>query len=717
MNLTRALDVALPEIPARTIAEHYPRLDPGATFREHLEDGKPVIRAYIPSSNLMYKLSPQNWKLAQLFDGQRSYEEITELYSQQNGIQYDVQEVREFGADLEAADFWHKTPQEKNILLMQQTAEERRKKMQQRSRWADLSVVTFPAFNPDRVLTNLYNHTRFIATTWFTALTLLLFAVTVGITVTHWSEIGRDTAEFYNFANKTWGDIFVLYLLLLPVVLVHEFAHAYVSKHFGGRVTAMGFALIYLAPAVYTDTTEAEAMSSRYERIMVTIAGVWSELMICAIATIIWWGTPPDTLIHNGAYFMMMITGFVSILVNWNPLIKLDGYHMLCDLIGIADLKENSTAFVSAWTKKYIWRLPVEVPYVPQRRRFGFAVYALLSGAYSYTMLYVVARFVGNVVRNFSPEWGFVPELGVALLIFRSRIRSLVNFMKFVYLDKKDRIIAWFTPQHSLAAAALLILFLALPLWHDSVTGRFMLEPLQTATVRARVPGRVTQIFVGEGQPVAAGQPLAILRNLPMQSEYEQARARLSMASERANVASLHYTEYGTALKDREQLAAQAFQLSRRNAELQLDSPISGIVLTPRVRDLTGSYLAEGSPLLQVADISQFRARIYVSEFDLYKIQKSAQAKLQVQGLLKKWQAQIVSIAPGPTEMDPNLGGKVEFKGMNPPHFYLVDLIVQNSNLALRPGMIGVARVYGERRSILGQGWEIVSNFWGRKLW
>ena len=289
--------------------------------------------------------------------------------------------------------------------------------------------------------------------------------------------------------------------------------------------------------------------------------------------------------------------------------------------------------------------------------------------------------------------------------------------MKFVYLDKKDRLLAWFTPLHSLASATLLVLFLALPLWHDSVTGRFMLEPLQTATIRARVPGAVTQLFVEEGQPVAAGQPLATLRNLPMQSEYEQARARLSMASERATAASLHYAEYGTALKDREQLATQTLQLSRRNAELQLSSPISGIVLTPRVRDLTGSYLAEGSPLLQVADLSQLRARIYVSEYDLYKVRNSAQAMLEVQGQFKKWRAQILSMAPAATEMDPSLIGNVEFKGMNPPHFYLVDLVVQNPDSALKPGLIGVARVYGDRRGVLGLAWEIVSNFWGRKLW
>ncbi len=717
MNLTRALDVALPEIPARTIAERYPRLDPGTTFREHIEDGKPVVRVYVPSSNCMFKFPPLNWKLAQCFDGQRSFEEIAALYSQQNGVEYDPRDVREFAADLDAIEFWYKTPQEKNILLMQQASEDRRKKLQQRSRWADLSMVMFPAFNPDKFLTRFYNHTKFVYTPWFTAITLIAFAVTAGITVIHWREIGRDTGQFYNFSNKTWGDIFILYALILAVVVVHEFAHAYVSKHFGGRVNAMGFALIYLTPALYTDTTEAVVMSSRYERFVVTFAGVWSELMICAMATIIWWGTPPATPVHNGAYFMMMITGFVSVLVNWNPLMKLDGYHMLCDLIDISDLKEKSTAFVSAWVKKFVWRLPVDVPYVPRRRRLGFAVYALLSGAYSYTVLYVVARFVGNVVRNFSPEWGFVPELAVAGLIFRSRIRLLVNFMKFVYLDKKDRILAWFTPRHSLGLVAFAVVFFALPLWHDSVSGRFMLEPLQTAVIRASVPGTVTVLFVEEGERVAVGQPLALLRNLPLQSQYEDTRARLSIATERSNAASLHYADYGTALKDREQLAAQTLQLSNRIAELQLTSPISGFVITPRVQDLTGSYLTEGSQLLEVADLSELRARIYVSEYELYKIHESAQAKLQVQGIPKKWHARIVSIAPEPTEMDPRLLGKVELKGMNPPHFYFVDLFVQDPGFTLKPGMIGVARVYGQRRSLLGLGRGILSDFWGRKLW
>ena len=111
---------------------------------------------------------------------------------------------------------------------------------------------------------------------------------------------------------------------------------------------------------------------SRYQRLIIALAGVWSELYICSMATLIWWGTAPDTLLHDGAYFMMLMTGIAGLLINWNPLMKLDGYYMLSELLDVADLKENSTAYVSAWVKRHIWRLPVDVPYVPRTAAVWF---------------------------------------------------------------------------------------------------------------------------------------------------------------------------------------------------------------------------------------------------------------------------------------------------------------------------------------------------------
>jgi len=717
MNLTRVLDVALPEIPARTIAQRYPRVDPGVVFQEHLEEGHPVVRVYVPSTESMYKFPPQNWALIQLFNGRRSYEEIAELYSRQSRTEYSADEIRDFAGELEAMEFWYKTPQEKNILLMQKSTEERRKLLRTKSKYGDLSLLLFPAVNPDKFLTWLHKYTSFFYTGWFLLVTLGVFGFAAGITVTHWSEIGRDTLEFYNFSHKTWLDVIQFYLLAVVALGVHEIGHGHACKHYGGRVPAMGFALIYLAPAFYTDTTEGDVKGTRFERLIIALAGVWAELIIWALATPIWWATPPDTLAHNAAYVMMLITGISSALINWNPLIKLDGYHMLCEILGIVDLKEASTAYVSAWVKNHIWGLPVEVPYVPKRRRFGYALYALLSGLYSYTVLYVLAHFVGNVFRNFNPEWSFIPELATAGLIFRSRIRVLVNFMKFLYLDKKDRVYAWLQSRQALKIAGMAALFLVLPVWHETTLGRFVLEPAKRAVLRAAVPGTVTEVYADEGKTVEAGALLLQMRNLPLQSKLARSEADFAVASGRAKSAELHYAGLGPALEERNRLEQQTRQLSAEAANLRVISPISGVVITPRVRDRLGAYVQEGTELMEVADLALMRARIYVSEHDMYKTNIGSAARLQVEGFLKTWDAQVVAIAPVSTEINPQLAEPVKYKGLRPPNFYVVDLVIAEPSGNLRPGMIGTARIYSQRRSLAGLARQEIIRFFGRKVW
>ena len=100
MNLTRALDVALPEIPARVIAERCPRLHPDIVHKEHMVDGRPVIRICVPGVDAIFSLAPQTWELARLFDGHRDYEEVAEAYFQKTGEQVSLEELRELADDL-----------------------------------------------------------------------------------------------------------------------------------------------------------------------------------------------------------------------------------------------------------------------------------------------------------------------------------------------------------------------------------------------------------------------------------------------------------------------------------------------------------------------------------------------------------------------------------------------------------------------------------------
>ena len=148
-----------------------------------------------------------------------------------------------------------------------------------------------------------------------------------------------------------------------------------------------------------------------------------------------------------------------------------------------------------------------------------------------------------------------------------------------------------------------------------------------------------------------------------------------------------------------------------------MDSPISGIVLTPRLLDKVGAYVSAGTELAEIADLSQVRARIYVSEFDMHKFTSNSQARFQVDGSFHKHDARIASIAPMSSDIAPGLMDLSKYKGQRPPKFYVFELIGDNNNGSMRPGMVGTARVYGARRSLATLAGRTVWEFAGRKIW
>ena len=58
MNIVRALDVALPELPEQVIRKNPPKLDPKVIAKEHIENGQPVVMVKMPGSDWCSALRP-----------------------------------------------------------------------------------------------------------------------------------------------------------------------------------------------------------------------------------------------------------------------------------------------------------------------------------------------------------------------------------------------------------------------------------------------------------------------------------------------------------------------------------------------------------------------------------------------------------------------------------------------------------------------------------
>ena len=714
MNLAEALDV-LPEISTPVVSNRLYKVDHRLVGREHVEEGATVVLAHVPGSTSIFRFTPEQWKLVHLFDGERSYEEIAKLLEAETGAQFDVEDIRDYAQELDEIGFWYKTPQEKNIALMQKLRERRKKT--KKARTGDLARVLVAHWDADRLITRFHERLGFVFTPWFTALTLALFAFMAYVFIDRWSEIGSDTLKYYTFTDKSFGDLGEFWLLFFVLAFFHESAHALACKHYQGGVHSMGFHLIYLTPAFFVDVTEAWVYANRVQRVITMLAGIWIELAICGLATLVWWGTPAGGGLHELAYKIILITGVAVVLMNLNPLIKLDGYYILSEIVGIDEIKEKSTAFVSGWVQHHVFGLPVHVPHVSRRRLWFFVPYALLSGLYSYLLLYAVARFSGNVFRNYNPEWAFVPTIVVALLIFKSRIRKLGTFMKNVYQDKRHRLGGLLTSRRLMAAGLVVLVVFLLPVWRERVDARFILEPIHKAIIRAEVPGTVAEVLVHEGDAIAADAPIVRLRNLDLESQAGSADAEFRMAAARANEAQMHYGNVGAAEQDRQQLLERKRLLEQQIGRLDVRSTLAGTVMSVRPANLTGSRLVAGTEIAEVADVSTMQARLYVPESDMRDVRVGQTVRLRSDSAFSSMNGTVAGIAPASSQMEGGLAPEPAYKGLAPPQYYVLTVAVPNEGDDLRYGMTGNAKIEVRRSSVAGLAWKRGRDFVARKLW
>ena len=715
MNIANALNAALPELPERIIQRSVPKLDSRVIAKQQIEKGRPTILAKLPGADNFIRLEPAQWTLLQLFDGERSYAEISEQVLQQTGVAYSEDDVREFAAFIQVnTELFYKSPLERNITLQQQLRGQRvNRKRIKVGDFSDITLAEWP--HADDFITRIYPHLRWIYTWWFTLLALGMFAVMAWMWVGRFGEIWRDSFEFYNFTTKSGADLLEFWVLFGAMAFFHESFHGLTCKHFGGNVEKMGFTLMYFAPSFFCDVTQIWIYGGKWARIATVMAGIWGDLIICFLGTAVWWATTPGMAVHNLAYKIMMVTGIGVSVLNLNPLIKLDGYYIFSELIGEPDFKERTSAYLSGWTRKYLFRMPAEVEYVPRRQRPFYLIYAVLSGIYGYLLLTFLMGFSYNILHSYSPAWAFVPAGLLGYWVFRARIHSLGRFAKLLYLDKKERIWSGFTPLRviGLGAAALLLF---LPIWPDFQDTSFVLEPARQALVHASVRGRVLQVFVDEGQRVLPGQAIANLENLDLESDLAKVRADLQVASARATQNQLRYDNFATAERERLRLVQEDRSLTAEAAKLQLVSPIEGVVATPRLRDLEGAYLDEGSAVVALIDDTTLLARVYIPEFAMHDIRDGTPVRLRVPSRLLPVSGSLHLISADWVPLDPSLGEKEQLAGISPPRFYTAEVRLARAT-DLRPGMTGIAKILIGRRSLASFGLRFVRDLVTRRVW
>ncbi|BBB25811.1 peptide zinc metalloprotease protein [Amphritea japonica ATCC BAA-1530] len=455
------------------------------------------------------------------------------------------------------------------------------------SRFVNPVSFVLVSFNPAQFLTLISPLGPFLFNKVFAVIWLLVIGLAGLLCYQH-------STELTGYFNARAAD--PVYLMgvwfVYPVLkLVHELAHGLAVLVLGGRVRKAGILMLIFMPVPFVDASDSSHFSNRYQRMLVSAAGVMAELFLAALGLFLWLYSEHAWLQDMG--FVIALTGSVSTLVfNANPLLRFDGYYFLSDWLDIPNLALRSQRHVQSFLLHRLFGLPVGDAgqmIQPEERKW-----LLLYGPASLCYRLFIIAFIVDLVSGYFFWLGLVIAVWALWL---QLVKPLITF--FTYGSKQASVLQRKKGYYGRISMLLLIgaTVIFMP-WRTSVIAEAVLILPEEANVRATTDGFVRQVLFTPGKQVQAGETLIVLENLSLKADY----SKLSVEIEKARAMhSTHFAEgsnQGAALLDKIIAQEQTLdQLALQIDGLKIMANQSGTVAIENGQDLAGQYLHKGQLL------------------------------------------------------------------------------------------------------------------------
>lgn len=549
----------------------------------HVYRGLPWFVVQDLQAGKFHRLSPQSYAVFARMDGRKTVQELWELacklFPESPPSQTELlQLLSQFhNADLITGD------RRPNLAEIDRRAREETRKTAIGYVKNPLSV-RLPLFDPEPVLRSLTPVARSLFSPLGAVIWCILILTAILAAFMSWERLEVPGAD----AVLSASSIAYLAVSYIFIKLLHELGHGLAIKRWGGEVREVGIMMLIFFPVPYVDASQASYFSEKYQRILVSAAGILVELAIAAVAFIVWTVAEEGT-VSAIAYNLFLIGGISTLIFNGNPLLRFDGYFVFADLIEIPNLGQRSNQyFWFLFQKNILGHSDARPPVVSHGEEGWLLGYAICAFVYRMFVMLLISLYVASVL----------PVVGVAIVLWSLYTVFVVPAWKgvrFLMTEpslevQRGRAILRVT----LLGAMIIFFFFWVPLPHTTVADA-VLEPKIGSVVRSQGHGFVSKILVKNGDLVERedaliklSEPLLDVERSIAQAELEDAKLRLEMIPlDDANARSLWVEQLNF-------YQARIDELRLRSDDLVVRAPSNGLLVLPNQRDMLGRLLRQG---------------------------------------------------------------------------------------------------------------------------
>lgn len=590
------------------VADLKVRLRKHATIHRHVYRQNVFYVLQDHATGQFQRFTPQAYQLIGLMDGKNTLQQIWDSACEKLGDDLPSQdEVIQLVSQLNKANVI-----QTNALPDIEQLQRRREKLEKGKIVQQLKSplsIKIPLVDPETVL----NATSFIAKIIFSKFGALLWLGVVlfggSLAVINWQALTE------NLSDKVLGiDNLLIMALVYPMVkLIHELGHGYAVKRWGGEVHEMGVMLLIFIPVPYVDASAASSFRNKYQRMLVGAVGVLGELLMAAIAMVVWVSVEPG-LVRAMAYNVMLIGGVSTLLFNGNPLLRFDAYYVLADFLEIPNLGNRGNQQVAYLLKRYGFGMTGLKTTARSRSESAWLV-GYSCSAYIYRLFVMVA------ISLFVASQYFV--VGVLLAfwsVWTSLFSPIIKMVSKPMTDpqmraKRTRI---FTVSSLFLACVAAGLFLV-PLPYKTYSQGVLYVP-QEAFVRVSVSGFVDQLLVEDGGQVSSNQSVITMRAPDLLSQVKVLSAQVHEARTRYKASVGDRSGSDILLQELRFIEKELQRANERLSGLTLKATGSGELVIPNRDGIVDRYYRRGEVLGYVVDYKNLPLTVMISEDDIDRV-------------------------------------------------------------------------------------------------
>ena len=319
------------------MTEEYSKIREELITSQQVFENKTYYVIKDPITQRFFRIGEPEHLIIKKLDGKTSKQEIIEKLQGELNVKISPETLNSFIQRLEKAGFLEGEISQRELSKLQYHAQKKK-----RSIFRRIFFLKVKAFDPDKLLDKLLNRVRILFTPGFFVLSALVIVFGLLITISNWGDLGYSLKGLYRLTT-----IFKLWMAIFLIGIIHELGHALTCKYFGGEVREMGFLLIYLQPAFFTNVSDAWLFKEKSRKLWVSFAGIYVHLFLWASATVLWRITDMETQLNSFLFVTMLASGII-LLFNFNPLMKFDAYYLLSDYLEIPNLRKKAFSYLNS---------------------------------------------------------------------------------------------------------------------------------------------------------------------------------------------------------------------------------------------------------------------------------------------------------------------------------------------------------------------------------